>query len=254
MITVSIEEIKLFKTSHRNLPLWLENNFIFRKIFIIRKLYFTNKRRYHYSAVAEDVVISKFFPKKYKGFFVDVGCYHPVKYSNTWALYKKGWRGINIDIDSIKIEMFNLARTKDINIKCAVSDKEGVVDFYKHGFLSQLSTISKSDFTKKCRVEKVESRNLTSIIDETKYKNKKIDLLTVDAEGHDLEVIKSLDVSRYQPSIIVIEINNRVFHEIEKTPMYNYLLSLDYSLVGWCGVSLIMASKERQKTLNSIFE
>jgi hypothetical protein len=31
------------------------------------------------------------------GFFVDVGCFHPLFYSNTWKLYKKGWRGVNID-------------------------------------------------------------------------------------------------------------------------------------------------------------
>lgn len=244
----------MFKTSHRNLPLWLENNFIFRTLFIIRKLYFTSRRRYHYSGAAEDVVIGKFFPKNYKGFFVDVGCYHPVKYSNTWALYKKGWRGINVDIDSIKIDMFNLVRCKDINIKCAVSDNEGVVNFYKHGFLSQVSTIDESSNTEGCRVEKVDSRKLTSIIDETKYKDKKIDFLTVDAEGHDFEVIKSLDISRYQPSIILVEINNRVFQEIKEFPIYKYLLSLDYSLAGWCGVSLIMVSKKRQQTLNSIFK
>ena len=47
---------------------------------------------------------TRFFPKKYKGFFVDVGCFHPIKYNNTYRLYRKGWRGVNIDIDAIKIE------------------------------------------------------------------------------------------------------------------------------------------------------
>lgn len=235
--------------SHRNLPLWLENNIIFRKLFIIRKVFLTNRRFHHYSGAAEDVSISKLFPKKYKGIFVDVGCYHPVKYSNTWALYKKGWRGINIDLDSIKIEMFDFVRSKDINIKCAITDKNGVVKCYKHGYFSQVNSLDENSNVDGCRVEEVECRKLTSVIDDTIYKNKKIDLLSVDAEGHDLEVLQSLDFARYAASVIIVEINNKIFQEVEQSELYKYLRSLDYSLVGWCGVSLLMVSKEFQATL-----
>tara|TARA_B110000879_G_scaffold201693_1_gene277102 strand:+ start:1002 stop:1208 length:207 start_codon:yes stop_codon:yes gene_type:complete len=51
--------------------------------------------------MAEVVAIKRMFPKKYM-FFVDIGCFHTTKYNNTYVYYKKGYRGINIDIDRIK--------------------------------------------------------------------------------------------------------------------------------------------------------
>ena len=43
--------------------------------------------------------------------------------NNTFRLYKRGWTGINIDLDYNTIEMFNFFRKKDLNIQAAVSDK-----------------------------------------------------------------------------------------------------------------------------------
>ena len=51
--------------------------------------------------MAEVVAIKIMFSKKYM-FFFDIGCFHPIKYNNTYVYYKKGYRGINIDIDRIK--------------------------------------------------------------------------------------------------------------------------------------------------------
>ena len=51
-----------------------------------------------YSQQAEDLSIQRYFgEEKMNGFFVDVGAFDPIKYSNTYLFYKKGWRGINIE-------------------------------------------------------------------------------------------------------------------------------------------------------------
>jgi hypothetical protein len=71
----------------------------------------------------EDLIIDKFFRKKRKGFYVDVGCYHPLDGNNTCLLYKKGWSGMNIDVNALSIELFNQARKDDHNINVAVSNK-----------------------------------------------------------------------------------------------------------------------------------
>ena len=55
-----------------------------------------------YSQEGEDIFLRKIFNKK-KGFYVDVGCYHPLDGSNTYLLYKKGWNGINLDISTLSI-------------------------------------------------------------------------------------------------------------------------------------------------------
>ena len=49
-----------------------------------------------YSVSGEDLIILPFLPAK-GGFYVDVGCYHPILYSNTYRLYRNGWKGIVID-------------------------------------------------------------------------------------------------------------------------------------------------------------
>ncbi len=239
--------------NYSNLPVWIERNPIFRKLFLLRKLYFTRTRFSHYSQCAEDVSIRRFFPKGYRGFFVDVGCFHPKKYNNTWRLYKKGWRGINVDIDSIKIEGFNIVRPHDTNINCAVANTEGEVSYFANGFYSLSISLDKNFTERKSGYISKTTRcaKLTSLIDETRHKDREIDFLRVDAEGHDIEVLKSLDFDRYNPKLIAVETHEALFTEVCKSSVYTFLLSEQYCLVGWCGVTLLMANKELQRTLAS---
>ena len=62
-----------------------------------------------YSMFGEDIFVEKFFKKRLKGIYVDVGCYHPLDWNNTHLLHK-GWNGINIDLNQISIDLFNKAR------------------------------------------------------------------------------------------------------------------------------------------------
>ena len=59
----------------------------------------------------------------------------------------------------------------------------------------------------------ISSDTLTSILDKTKFKNRHIDFLSVDAEGKDFEVIQSLDFHRYSPKFICIEIWTETKHK-----------------------------------------
>ena len=89
--------------------------YLFYNLFIRHKSFLNRKQ---YSQWGEDLYINSFFKNKNKGIYLDIGCFHPVMYSNTCLLYKKGWRGINIDINKTSIDLFNILRPKDINI-CA---------------------------------------------------------------------------------------------------------------------------------------
>lgn len=239
--------------NYQNLPRWLEDNWLFRKLFLLRKLYLTTTWRPHYSQFAEDISIERMFPRGFKGFFVDVGCFHPKKYSNTWMLYRRGWRGINIDIDSIKIDGFNIVRPGDTNIACAVSSEEGEATYYSNGFYSLTISFDKDfvDSRKGQRYieKKTRCRRLTTLIDESKFKNHPIDFLSVDAEGHDLEILKSLDFERYDPRLIAVEAHDPLLTDIAEKPLYQFLQSKGYCLVGWCGLTLLLANKSLQHDL-----
>lgn len=224
---------------------------IFQFLFLIRKLYFSKVKFKHYSQFAEDISISRLFPKRYKGFFVDVGCFHPKKYNNTYMLYRRGWRGINIDIHSIKIRAFDIARPHDINIASAVSNIEEEVVCYSGGFYSLTTSLNKTfaekhgNYTKK----KISCATLTKLIDNSSYKNRQIDFLSVDAESHDLEVLLSLDFSRYNPNLIGVETHYALFSEVSRSSLFQFLSNLGYELVGWCGLTILMANKQLQKEI-----
>jgi hypothetical protein len=62
-----------------------------------------SKPKKSYSQYAEDLIIQSYFSRKLKnGRYVDVGCHHPRRGSNTYGLYKKGSSGILIDLEKPK--------------------------------------------------------------------------------------------------------------------------------------------------------
>jgi hypothetical protein len=81
--------------------------------------------RVSYSQFGEDLVVRTHFAENFDnstGRFIDVGAFHPFKYSNTMLLSQLGWRGINVDCDPVKIARFEKLRPQDQNICPAVGD------------------------------------------------------------------------------------------------------------------------------------
>ena len=89
----------------------------------------------------EDVFIDNYF-KKNTGFFVDVGAYHTLELNNTYLLYKRGWNGVNIDINSLSIDYFNYVRPDDTNINIAVAEKKSIKTIYYQKKKSPLNTLN----------------------------------------------------------------------------------------------------------------
>ena len=91
------------------------NNFInklYKKIHIIQNIYLKNKfliKRKTYAMEGEDLEIVKILKNIKNGFYVDIGCYHPVKGSLTNYLYINGWKGLNVDLSQISIDLFKIS-------------------------------------------------------------------------------------------------------------------------------------------------
>lgn len=181
-----------------------------------------------YSQCGQDsFVYNTFFKNKTDGVFVDIGAHNGIDYSNTCFFEKHlGWKGICIEpIPNI----FNqLRKNRDcICIEGCIYDKAGTIDFLQVAsnngeFLSMLSGI----------VEKIDVRQLNRIVSSTSngsgtfeeievncYKINDIlalhdiyhvDYLSLDTEGSELEILKSIDFERYTIDVIDVENN---FHE-----------------------------------------
>jgi FkbM family methyltransferase len=219
---------------------------ILHKLKIFRQAYFKKINKNFYSQFGEDKILSELFDKSItKGIYVDVGCFHPIKHSNTYLLYKRGWRGINIDIEKMKINVFNLARPNDLNILAAVSNKSEKAYVYKTQEYGVGSTLNKEIINKDNNIiEKfsITTKTLNSIIDNSIYKNKQIDLLNIDAEGNDFNVLLSINLDRYNPKVITIESHLKDINLILKSDIYKYLINKNFILRSWNFYSLIFVA------------
>ena len=74
---------------------------------ILKKIYYRKYTKTSYSISNVDLIIDRMFANKSKGNFIDLGCNHPIKFNNTYLLYKRGWRGLNIDLHQTSINEFN---------------------------------------------------------------------------------------------------------------------------------------------------
>ena len=210
-------------------------NRIYNKLHIIQNIYFKHKNflnKKTYSLFGEDLAALKFFKNEKKGFYVDIGCYHPTHINNTYLLYKKGWNGINIDVSQFSIDLFKFMRPDDLNYKCAVSETKKKVNLYYQKEHSQLISINKLTAKKfiKGRLKKkiINSFSLEEILSWGKYKDYEIDFLDVDVEGADLQVLKGLNFSKRKPKLICVEIHQKNF---KKHKIYRFLIKKKYKLI-----------------------
>ena len=184
----------------------------------------------------EDTEILNYFKKKKNGFYVDVGCYHPIHRNNTYLLHKQDWKGINIDVSQFSIDLFNYLRPNDLNYNCAISNKNEIVKIFYQKELSQLSTIeneqAKKVFQGNIKEKEIQAFTLDEILKKDKFKDAKIDFLNIDVEGADFKVLEGLSFDKFKPELICIEIHDK---EIKDSKVCKFLNDKNYKLI-WSGV------------------
>ncbi|MFH0927340.1 MAG: FkbM family methyltransferase [Candidatus Micrarchaeota archaeon] len=164
-----------------------------------------------YSQFGEDLEIERLLGGKKEGFYVDVGANDPDALSNTKRFYKKGWRGINIEPNAANLHKFRLLRPRDINLNIGIGPQGGEMEFYLFD-PHELSTFSAQEAQKYQNlgyklVEKkpVGIEPLRDVL-QKHAQGVEIDFLSVDAEGYDLEVLKSNDWQKFRPRVLCVEI------------------------------------------------
>lgn len=166
---------------------------------------------YSFSQEGEDLILDELLGYKNKGFYIDIGAYHPFHFSNTMRFYNRGWHGINIDAMPENIKLFNRLRTRDTNIEAAISLSDKKVAYYIYE-TKALNTCDENrvEYLKQYGYEPIQkvwlkAYTIMEILDRYIDKNQKIDFMDVDIEGIDEEVIKQIDFSKYHPTIIMTE-------------------------------------------------
>ena len=196
-----------------------------------------------WSLEGEDLILSKFFGPKAKGFYVDVGAHHPLRFSNTYKLYKQGWRGINVDAMPGSMKAFNKLRKHDINLEIPVSSEPEKLEYYifnepaLNSFDASLSEQRNKSPNKYHIIKTIplQTKMLLDILEKYLPEEQEIDFLSVDVEGLDFEVIKSNDWGKYRPQIVLVEIFCSSLAALEQNELARFLIKAGYKVYAKAG-------------------
>lgn len=198
------------------------------------QLYKTLLFKNSFSDCGEDLILRHLFEHSTKGFYIDIGAFHPILHSNSYLFYLNGWRGINIDARPGSMSDFRKIRKYDINIEAAISDKEQQLKYYivrnaenmnsfsleNLKYLGVDGNIKETIQIQTVRLEEILKKNLPS--------NTKIDFLSIDVEGLELSVLNSNDWNKYRPKIILMESFEKFYNENADASIKDYLKERDY--------------------------
>ncbi len=89
-----------------------------------------NRYNISFSQSGDDIQLNKLIKASTPGAYVDIGCWHPVKASNTYYFYLRGWKGICIDPNPELKILYNKFRKKDIFINSAIGLENQNLKYY----------------------------------------------------------------------------------------------------------------------------
>jgi FkbM family methyltransferase len=202
--------------------------------------------RVSFAQYGEDIILSQMRPQG-RGFYVDVGAYQPRSGSNTYKLYLKGWSGITIEPNPDVESSFKKVRPRDVHLTIGVSDATSELIYHK----SAVANLNSFDpqWQQGAGVAVLERlpikcETLTDVLDRHSP-NRPIDLLSVDCEGYDMQVIESLDWSRYRPTVVIVE-DVAQFNGIDParpSPIRSFMLDREYALAAQAVFSYVYVDR-----------
>jgi len=170
--------------------------------------------RLSFSQHGEDAAVVKILTERAsgRGIYVDLGCHHPTRFSNTHLLHLMGWRGVNVDANPASVRLFNRQRPGDVNICSGVAERGGVMVFRRYEGADAVATFSDEEAARKgakyreASAEPTRVRSFDEIMDIARWDGARIDLLNIDLEGFDARVLRSIDLDRYRPLVVCAEL------------------------------------------------
>ena len=167
----------------------------------------------------------------YIGFYVDIGAHHPFRFSNTYALYKAGWSGINIDPMPKSMEKFRRFRPRDINLEIAIGASQDIKPYYifEEKALNTFDESLARDYARSSRLVDVISipcYPINAIL--ARYASAPIDLLSIDVEGQDMAILSTLDFAVYAPRVVLAESFSQ---DLMRDPLVSFMQTKGYNLL-----------------------
>lgn len=190
-----------------------------------------------YSQEGEDRILARLFDSAREGFYVDVGALHPMRFSNTFLFYRRGWRGVNIDAMPGSMRLFERCRPRDTNVEAGIGLTAGSIPFYVfnepalNSFDRELSESRDVAPYKIQKVIDVRVSPLNEVLGGCLPHGNVPSFLTVDVEGRDLDVLRSNDWSAFRPTYVLAECLGMTVEEAMQGPVSEFMSSVGYHFI-----------------------
>lgn len=198
-----------------------------------------------FSQLGEDAILQAYLPAE-PGFYIDVGSGSPVEGSNTYALYLRGWRGILIDPIASNIELSRKIRPRDQCVLTLCAEVSGqTLDFYEFETYQYSTTLTDraqemQDLGHKVRaVYELQTTRLGELLPKALPTGPS--LLSIDAEGVELDILLGNDWAHFTPEFIIVEEWEPPVRR--ETDISVFLEAKGYMLLGFSGVSCLYRLK-----------
>lgn len=181
-------------------------------------------------AAFQDNFVWQYFGCPHEGFFIEVGANDPIDGSLTWLLEQNGWRGILVEPQSRLYSLLKSRRPASVVVQaaCTAPEKRGLVDLHiPSDDLNPFATLTPNvdDYSVRYeRTEKTEAITLDEVI-ERASQGRKVDFVSIDTEGTELDVLRGFSLERHQPGLILLEDKG---HSLDK---HHHLVRHGYKLV-----------------------
>ena len=196
---------------------------------------------------ADSRLVWEYFNRAAHGVFVDVGANHPTIDNQTWFLEQQGWTGLVVEPNPELCKLLRAQRPRSRVIEAAACapGEAGEADLHL-GLAGPGHSAVKPEVgvVFSGQTVRVAMRTLDSALTEAGFD--RVDLLSVDVEGMELDVLRGLDLVRFQPRLILLE---EFFVNLQK---HRYLRNHGYKLVRRTGYNNWYVPQEAPDSLWSL--
>jgi FkbM family methyltransferase len=177
-----------------------------------------------YSQFGEDLQIWECLDRQRTGFFVEVGANDPVRSSQSYFFELQGWHGVLVEPLAEKCAQLRAQRPsiRVFEVAAGAPEQRGRAEFVV-ATDDMLSGLWKRPWLEVAAHRIVEIRTLDDILAEVGAP--RIDLLSIDVEGTELDVLRGFDLGRHRPRVLLVE------EHLDRLCVYGYLREQGYRLV-----------------------
>jgi FkbM family methyltransferase len=180
----------------------------------------------------EDRLKAEFFDGSRPGYFVEVGANEPHRGSQTWQFEQAGWRGVLIEPQpDLAMQLRQTRRARVFDVACSSpANASRPARLYLLGPHSSLKRELVVTGVVPYGAIDVLARTLDDILEEAEAPAP-IDFMSIDVEGHEIEVLKGFDLKRWRPRLLLIE------DHVSSLAVHRFLTRRGYRLIRRTGVN-----------------